>query len=135
MNKVREEIAKNVSFYRKKLNITQKELAEKLNLKSSSVSNWETGINSVDIDTLHKICKIFNISMNDMFGCFSNEYKTCSIDKMEINLLDISEKELLNMYRQINKDGQETILKHLELIANSTQYKKCNIIGLDKKEA
>ena len=48
--------------------MTQRELAEKLGVKHNSISSWENGINSIDIEILSKICDIFNISINDMFS-------------------------------------------------------------------
>lgn len=53
--------------------MTQKELAELLGVKNSAVSNWEKGVNSIDIETLFKACTIFKISVNDMYGQYSNE--------------------------------------------------------------
>ena len=34
-------ISKNLKFLRKKLNFTQEELAEKLNVKANTISNYE----------------------------------------------------------------------------------------------
>lgn len=64
---IREIVAKNLLFYRKKNKITQKELAEKLGVKHNAISAWENGVNSIDIDTLFKVCKIFNVTVNDMY--------------------------------------------------------------------
>lgn len=75
MATVRDEIAKNFLFYRKKSGLTQKELAEKLGVKNTAVSNWESGNNSIDIETLFLACKIFGITINDMYGKFSNKTK------------------------------------------------------------
>ena len=41
---VREEIAKNLLYYRKVNKITQKQLATYLGVNSSAVSNWENGV-------------------------------------------------------------------------------------------
>ncbi len=121
---VREEIAKNLRFYRKKSNLTQKALAEKLNLKSSSVSNWETGINSVDIDTLHNICKIFEVSINDMFGSFANKNSEPLIDEKDITCLSANEKELINNYRSVNNKGQKRLLETSKELKDMDKYKK-----------
>ena len=59
MATVKEEIAKNLLFYRKKSGLTQKELAAKLGVKNTAVSNWESGNNSIDIETLFAACEIF----------------------------------------------------------------------------
>lgn len=64
---IKETIAKNLLFYRKKSKITQKQLAEKLGVKHNAISSWENGVNSIDIDTLFKVCKIFGVTVNDMY--------------------------------------------------------------------
>lgn len=64
---IKETVAKNLLFYRKKNKITQKELAEKLGVKHNAISSWENGVNSIDIDTLFKVCKIFGVTVNDMY--------------------------------------------------------------------
>ena len=65
---IKDIVAKNLLYYRKKDKITQKELAEKLGVKHNAISAWENGVNSIDIDTLFRICQIFNITVNDMYG-------------------------------------------------------------------
>ena len=71
MSTVRDEIAKSLLFYRKKCGLTQKELAEKLGVKNTAVSNWESGNNSIDIETLFLACEIFGVTLNDMYGKYS----------------------------------------------------------------
>ena len=68
MSTVRDEIAKNLLYYRKKAGYTQKQFAEFLGVKNSAVSNWENGLNSIDIETLFKACELFGITLNDMYG-------------------------------------------------------------------
>ena len=69
---VKEEVAKNLMYYRKKSGLTQKDLAGRLGVTNASISNWEHGVNSIDIDTLHDACKILDVPMNSMFGIYSN---------------------------------------------------------------
>ena len=64
---IKEIVAKNLLFYRKKNKITQKELADQLGVKHNAISSWENGVNSIDIDTLFKVCKIFGVTVNDMY--------------------------------------------------------------------
>lgn len=64
---IKEIVAKNLLFYRKKNKITQKQLAEQLGVKHNAISAWENGVNSIDIDTLFKVCKIFGVTVNDMY--------------------------------------------------------------------
>lgn len=83
MGNIRDEISKNLLFYRKRSGMTQKELANLLGVKNSAVSNWEKGVNSIDIETLFKACTIFNISVNDMYGIYNNDSVSYSKDLLE----------------------------------------------------
>lgn len=71
MKTVKEEIAANLLFYRKKAKLTQQKLADALGVKNNTVSQWESGANSIDVEVLFKICEVLNVSINDMFGIFA----------------------------------------------------------------
>lgn len=111
-DEIREEIRKNLIKYRKFKGLSQKELAEKLNVNSSAISIWENGYNSIDISNLFNICKILEISINDLFGKFSNDQK----DTDEI-------REVKEMFNKLNNEGKEYIKTSLKVANNSTLYK------------
>ena len=71
MGNIKDQISKNLLYYRKKSGLTQKEFAEKLGVKNTAVSNWENNQNSIDIETLVTACDISGISINQMYE--SNE--------------------------------------------------------------
>ena len=48
--------------------MTQAQLGEKLNVTSQAVSKWENGLSEPDIESIRKICQIFNISFDEFFG-------------------------------------------------------------------
>ena len=56
----------NVSFYRKKLKITQEDLAERLYVSRQTVSRWETDSTVPDVDTLLRLCDIFGCDMDTL---------------------------------------------------------------------
>lgn len=53
---------------RKKNNLTQEELADKLFVTRQAVSRWETGETTPTIDTLKKISELFNVDANYLLG-------------------------------------------------------------------
>ena len=65
---IRDNISKNITFYRKKAGLTQVQLADQLGVKTTSVSSWERGANAPDIETLYKACRIFNVTLDEMYG-------------------------------------------------------------------
>jgi len=57
-----------ISTLRKEKDLTQKDLADKLNVSDKAVSRWETGGSSPDMDMIFRISKIFKISYNDLLA-------------------------------------------------------------------
>ena len=94
-------IGKYINEKRKENNITQSELAEKLNITDRAVSKWENGICMPDSSIIPILCKILNITINDLFSGKTVDMK----DKekiLENNLLELkkqkeeADKRLLN---------------------------------------
>lgn len=63
---LRSNIAKNISELRKASEITQAELAEKLNYSDKSISKWERGDGVPDVIVLQKIADLFGVTLNDI---------------------------------------------------------------------
>ena len=61
MNNVKEIIAANLIYLRKTNNMTQQDLAERLNYTDKAISRWEHAETLPDIETLCKICDIYGI--------------------------------------------------------------------------
>ena len=59
-------IAKNLIYYRKAANLTQAELAQKINYSDKSVSKWESGNGVPDIYILLKLAELYGITVNDL---------------------------------------------------------------------
>lgn len=53
----------SIKDLRKKQNMTQDELAEKLKVTRQAVSNWETGKTQPDIETLTQLAEVFDVSV------------------------------------------------------------------------
>ena len=69
-------IAGKIAHKRKELGITQKELAEKLNVSDKTLSRWETGKQIPDALTVLEIAKALNMTINDIYGIKSKEENT-----------------------------------------------------------
>ena len=60
-------IGKFIAERRKKNNLTQEQLAEKLNISDRAISKWETGKAMPDSDIMPELCDILGISINELF--------------------------------------------------------------------
>ena len=63
---INERIAQNLIRYRKAANLTQAELAEKINYSDKSVSKWESGNGVPDVYVLLKLAELYGVSVNDL---------------------------------------------------------------------
>ena len=59
-------MAEVISSRRKELGMTQKELAEKLNITDKAVSKWERGIACPDTASIPKLAQILGISLEEL---------------------------------------------------------------------
>lgn len=73
-------IGDNIAYYRKQKGLTQEELGELLNISGQAVSKWENG-GVPDIYLLPEIAKIFDVSIDSLFGC---KKKISEITKSEM---------------------------------------------------
>lgn len=98
-------IGKFIAECRKKNNLTQMQLAEKLGITDRAVSKWETGKSLPDSSIMLDLCDILNITVNDLL---SGEIVT--MDNYSKKL----EKNLLEMVKQ--KEESDKRLLHLEIL-------------------
>lgn len=62
------EIGRKISEFRKIRNMTQMELADRLNISFQAVSNWERGNSMPDISKLPELAELFGISIDELLG-------------------------------------------------------------------
>ena len=61
-------IGKFIAECRKKQNLTQAQLAEKLDITDRAISKWETGKAMPDSDIMLDLCDILGIKVNELLG-------------------------------------------------------------------
>lgn len=67
MDDLKSIIAKNITELRTKNNLTQLQLAEKLNYSDKSISKWERAESLPDVVMLDNIAKLFNVNITYLF--------------------------------------------------------------------
>lgn len=58
----------NLRLLRKRANLTQEEIANKLNISHQSISKWENNISLPTIEYCLPLTEILNCSLNDLFN-------------------------------------------------------------------
>ena len=59
-------LGKKISDYRKMRNMTQEELAERMNVSSQAVSKWENDLSIPDLPTLIGLADLFGVTMDEL---------------------------------------------------------------------
>lgn len=93
----------NLQKLRKKMNLSQEQLAESLNVTRQSVSKWESGASYPEMDKLLALCKIFNCGLDDLVNKNIDEVKD----------LTSSKKVILNFFKSVG-DGINKTIRMLE---------------------
>lgn len=82
------EIGTRIRRFREDRKLTQIQLAEKLGVSNSRVSNWEQGINRPDADIIADICIALNVSPSELLDV-----------KLPTNELNDKERKIITAYR------------------------------------
>lgn len=103
---------------RKKLDLTQEELADKLGLQKSAIAKYENGrVENIKRSTIAKMSQLF-----DCAPC----YIMALDDPPGLKTESVTEPEykLLSCFRQLNKTGQARAITALEELAEINRYRE-----------
>ena len=64
-------LSENIKNKRKQLNLTQENIAVKLNINRATDAGYETGKSSPDIETLIKLADLFETSIDFLVGRYT----------------------------------------------------------------
>ncbi len=84
-------ISEKIKSLRKKANLSQEELANKLGVSRQAITKWETGAGIPDIDNLVLLSRLFKVSLDELVGYNSivstSEYLFKSNFEYDIDIL------------------------------------------------
>ena len=75
----------NLKKLRKDMNLSQEDLADKLGVSRQSISKWESGVVYPEMDKMVQLCKLFNVSMDDLLNSDVSEVNNTKQAKNSIN--------------------------------------------------
>ena len=91
-------IGKFIAECRKKNNLTQMQLAEKLNITDRAISKWENGKSMPDSSIMLELCNELKISVNELLSGEMIEMKDYN---------QIAEKNLLEMAKKVEVQNKK----------------------------
>lgn len=101
MNKIRE--------LRKEKNLTQTDLAKRLNTTTSNVSGWECGKWQPDNDTLIRLAEILDVSVDYLLGreAITPEERAAGVTATKKENITPIEDDMLYVFREVGKKRGE----------------------------
>lgn len=106
-----QKIGKFIAERRKNANLTQMQLAEKLNITDRAISKWETGKSLPDSSVMLELCSVLEITVNDLL---SGEVVTLENNSKEL------ENNLLEMVKQKEQADKRLLAAEVVIGVTST---------------
>lgn len=105
--------AAKLKYYLARNDMTQIELAEKLNTSKTSVYNWCSGLKTPRMDKVDKMCEIFGITRSALI---TSDYSSSDEDE---DIYSQEEQELISAYRSASEDTKNAV---------------CAVLGITRKK-
>ena len=106
---IKEKLGKRIFELRKRLNISQEELAEKLDISQKSLSKIETGRNFLTSETLEKLTLALNVEITEHIDFNHTDKKENLLDEIYkyIDNIKNNEKDLITLYKIVQALGKK----------------------------
>ena len=143
-------VGERIRHYRKKLNLTQEEIAKKLNTSPQNIYKYEKGIvRNIPIDKINAMAELFGISPSVLAGW--TEEKTSNVTPTPLprpTLLSPTEELVIDMYRKkpethsaihcllgIDDEPYDEYPQYLKLASNLPTIEEVARMQKEKEEA
>jgi len=130
-------VGKRIAEARKKLNISQAQLAQHLSISSQAVGKWERGESMPDITTFNRLAEFLGVDLN----YFSEGFKSTATEMASVDSLIKQPEEMLpgkqnkkrnwDMSRGNWVDADFSRLKNLHEKFSSSNMQRCKFNGSD----
>lgn len=99
--------------FRKKLNITQKEIASQLGVSFQTYSSWETERTEPSAEMLKKLADFFGVTVDELLGRSSEPqlFDNARVDRPEI----------LDIWDKLTREQQENVLNYVRGMAAANE--------------
>lgn len=104
----------NIKNFRIFRGLTQEDLASKLHKTKNVISNWERGENNPDVESIEIICKMLDVTPNQLFG-----WDVCDAYEKYQRILKEKEKKLMELEMQKQDIQKKIDMLKLELLEGS----------------
>lgn len=111
-------VSENIRRYREEFGMTQAQLADRLGVDRTSVTQWESGTSKPKFSNMSKLADIFGVDIQDIVSNVFHRTKPPS------TALSIEEVVLLENYRALDDQGRKMAQDALRMWAVSARQAK-----------
>ena len=131
-----------IASKRRKQNLTQEQLAEKIGVSNKTVSKWETGKTMPDYSVVELLCQVLNISVGELIAGKEPDANKSSYEEdmallsYKIEQLENHKKSQIeaskngNIIRQCSCDCYQLYTVALNRVGNSSRFDELGICNL-----
>lgn len=130
-------IGDKIAEARKRINLSQAELAQKVSISSQAVGKWERDESMPDIKTLIRLSEIFGVDLNYFSENFlstktvATTHKLLENQSIDLPISKQSEKHSWDMSQGNWVDADFSGLKNLQEKFSSSNMQRCKFVGSD----
>ena len=118
-------IGKQIKYYRKEAGLTQKELAERLDVSPNTIQQYELGKRQPRLEMINRIAGALGIGIRRLYPDFTMDqwkktetYKDVQLEKK----LYPNQFSILSHFDKLNASGQNEAIKRVEELTQITKY-------------
>lgn len=99
-------IGKNIKTLRNQRNMTQGELADKLNVTNKAISSWENDRTEPNMGMIEQMCRVFQCT------------KTELIDGATANTPDNMTADFVQKFSKLSAEQQDNVLQYIDFLSS-----------------
>lgn len=115
-------VSQRIKEVRENKKLSQKEFADRIDMKRNSIAQIETGIRNPSDRTLKAICKEFGINyswLKDGIGDMESDFSSSIIDDLVKEYdLDDTDRLILENYIKLDKDARKALSNYLKSLTS-----------------
>lgn len=120
VKQINEYVGSKIKLYRNSLGLTQEELAKKIGVGKTTISNYEVGLRSPKKQQMIKLSEVFDVSIDDFFPTLNFQENTPSIP--------VTIETTVKVMKKLEEPRQEKVLTFAE--SELEEQQRENIIDI-----
>lgn len=136
-------VGKKIKFYRKQMHLSIAQFAEMISKSKSTVSKYENGQISIDLETLSEIAQTLNVGIHQLID-FQIETRTLPVNTaspfsgqrhMHLYYYDGRKRRIVKSFLTINPNGSDYSCSFYMDIPSFENYEKCSFFYMGSVES